>query len=315
MLLPDRGAVTSEGPYATLLAEVRSRRDRLGDARRLFHGRGHCFAGLEHLTVDWLPPYLLVSVFRRGPDEGDLGGLVDALATTVPEACGVAVQWRDGRRIRAHVVRGTVPEQCVVAEAGLGYQVQPLTHQNIGFFLDMAPARRWVRDRAAARNVLNLFAFTCAFSVCAVAGDARQVVNNDMSKTALERGRENHALNGQDGRAVRYVPHNLFKSWWKLKQLGPYDLVIVDPPTNQRGSFVAEKDYGAVMKRLPDLAAPDADVLVCLNSPFLPFHFITDLMARRCADFRFIEQLAPSSDFPEQEPERGLKLAVYRAPS
>lgn len=286
-----------------------------GDAQRLFHGRGHCYEGIEHLTVDWYPPFLLISVFRRDVDQTWLDTLAKALAEVVPAVTGIALQRRDGRNTRAEILRGEVPEEWVIHEAGMHYLVHPLTHQNIGFFLDMEPARRWVSARAADCKVLNLFAFTCAFSVVAIAGGARQVVNNDMNRSVLNRGEENHRLNGHDERAVRYVPHNLFKSWRKLKQLGRYDLIVVDPPTNQRGSFVAEKDYPGVMKRLPDLAAPGANVLLCLNSPFLPFHFLEDQMARRCPGYRFIERIQPSPDFPDQHPDRGLKLAVFRAPN
>lgn len=39
-----------------------------GEARRLFHGRGRCYEGLEQLTVDWLEPVLLVSVFKEQED-------------------------------------------------------------------------------------------------------------------------------------------------------------------------------------------------------------------------------------------------------
>ena len=92
--------------------------------------------------------------------------------------------------------------------------------------------------------MLNLFAYTCAFSIAALAGGARQVVNNDMSRPSLDWGRENHQRNGQDLRSVSMLPHNLFKSWWKIRSLGPYGLIIIDPPTYQRGSFDAEKDYG-----------------------------------------------------------------------
>ena len=284
------------------------------DAQRLFHGRGHCYEGVEHLTVDWYAPFLLISVFRRDVDRAWLETLATALVEVVPAVTGIVLQWRDGRKTRAEILAGEVRQDWVIDEAEMRYRVHPLTHQNIGFFLDMEPARRWVRARAMDCKVLNLFAFTCAFSVVAIAGGAREVVNNDMNRSVLNRGRENHRLNGHDARAVRYVPHNLFKSWWKLKQLGRYELIIVDPPTNQRGSFVAEKDYPGVMKRLPDLAAPGANVLLCLNSPFLPFHFLEDQMARRCPGYRFIERIPASPDFPDQHPDRGLKLAVFRAP-
>ena len=285
-----------------------------GDAQRLFHGRGHCYEGVEHLTVDWYAPFLLISVFRRDVDRAWLETLATALVEVVPGVTGIVLQWRDGRNTRAEILKGEVRQDWVIDEAGMRYRVHPLTHQNIGFFLDMEPARRWVRARATDCKVLNLFAFTCAFSVVAIAGGAREVVNNDMNRSVLNRGRDNHRLNGHDARAVRYVPHNLFKSWWKLKQLGRYELIIVDPPTNQRGSFVAEKDYPGVMKRLPDLAAPGANVLLCLNSPFLPFHFLEDQMARRCPGYRFIERIPASRDFPDQHTDRGLKLAVFRAP-
>jgi 23S rRNA (cytosine1962-C5)-methyltransferase len=110
------------------------------------------------------------------------------------------------------------------------------------------------------------------------------------------------------------LPHNVFKSWWKIRQLGPYDLVIIDPPTNQRGSFVAEKDYPAVLKRLPDLCAPGAEVIACLNSPFLNADHLPQLMARWCPECRFEELLPASPDFPDRFPDRGLKVCRFRFP-
>ena len=35
------------------------------DAFRVFHGRGGCFPGSEHLTLDWYPPVLLLTSFRE----------------------------------------------------------------------------------------------------------------------------------------------------------------------------------------------------------------------------------------------------------
>ena len=51
----------------------------------------------------------------------------------------------------------------------------------------MRYGRRWVRQQAAGKRVLNLFAYTCGFSVAAIAGGAQQVVNLDMAKAALSR--------------------------------------------------------------------------------------------------------------------------------
>ena len=101
-------------------------------------------------------------------------------------------------------------------------------------------------------------------------------------------------------------------SWRKLCQLGPYHLVIIDPPTNQRGSFNAERQYGQLLKRLADLAAPGAEILACLNSPFLNTDFLPSQMAKWCPQCVFVGQLPPSSDFPDRFPDRALKAAVFR---
>jgi 23S rRNA (cytosine1962-C5)-methyltransferase len=225
---------------------------------------------------------------------------------------GVALQQRQGRGTAAEVIWGEVPGELVVEEAGLKYLVQPLLNQNVGLFLDMAPTRRWLRNAAAGKRVLNLFAFTCAFSVAAIAGGAKRVVNNDMSKPSLDWGRRNHELNGHDLRLIRMLPHNMFKSWAKIRDAGPYDIVVIDPPTNQRGSFNAEKQYGQVLKRLVDFTAAGAEIVACLNSPFLNTDYLPGQMARWCPRATLIETMPASADFPEQFPDRGLKIYRFR---
>lgn len=279
------------------------------DAVRLFHGRGHAFEGYEDVTVDVFPPYVLVGSF--GDDDAGALRLADRLREALPGVAGIAVQLRAGRRTQVEVPHGRVPDRIVTSEDGLRFIVRPLRNQNVGLFLDMAPARRWVRESALGGNVLNLFAYTCTFSVAALAGGAEQVVNNDMSRAALDWGAENHAENEQDTRRVRMLPHNLFKSWWKIRQWAPYDLVIVDPPTNQGGSFNAEKQYGQILKRLRELTRPGGRVLACLNSPFLNRDFLPAQMSRWCPECQFEGYLANPDDFPDRYPDRALKVGVF----
>lgn len=281
-----------------------------GDAVRLFHGRGHSYEGYEDVTVDSFPPYLLVSSY--GDDEPGVIALAGLLSEALPVVEGVCVQLRDGRRTRSQVVCGAVPDRIVVTEGDLRFVVHPTRNQNVGLFLDMAPARRWLHERSSGAAVLNLFAFTCAFSVAAVAAGARLVVNNDMSRSALDWGRENHTENEHDPRLVTMLPHNLFKSWWKVRQLGPYDVVIIDPPTNQHGSFNAEKQYGQILKRIPEFTVSGGYVLACLNSPFLNTDFIPAQMSRWCPGSAFVEHLPASPDFPDRFADRALKVDVFR---
>lgn len=299
-----------------VLDEVASRwKPDSAEARRLFHGRGHSFPGWEHLVINWLPPVLQIAAYQPVDEQLKIelkNALLELASGTFGHSLnGMVLQHRQGRGTRTEVLHGEVAEELVVQEAGLKFLVKPLENQNVGLFMDMAHVRAWLAPRVADKRVLNLFAYTCAFSVSAMHHGARRVVNNDMSRNALDWGKRNHALNGTDMRDVRMVPHNLFKSWWKLRQLGPYDIIIIDPPTNQRGSFVAEKSYGQVLKRLPELAASGATVLACLNSPFLTADFLEAQMARWCDRARLVEQLPLHPDFPDQFPERGLKVLAF----
>jgi len=295
--------------FEMVLASCRDRWSTTPDVtRRLFHGRGHCYPGLEDLVVDRFGSVLLVCCF--GDNVARARRLAGSLFAALEGVTGVAVQQRQGRSTQAEVLFGASSEELVVEEAGLKYLVQPLQNQNVGLFLDMAPTRAWLRQAAQGKRVLNLFSFTCAFSVAAQAGGATSVVNNDMSKPSLDWGRKNHALNDHDPRPVSMLPHNLFKSWWKIREYGPYDIIIIDPPTNQRGSFNAEKQYGQILKRLPEFAAPGATIIGALNSPFLNTDFLPGQMARWCPKARLIESMPTSADFPERFPDRGLK--IYR---
>lgn len=280
------------------------------EARRLFHGRGRCYPGLEHLVIDWFAPVAVVRLYAD-VDDAWLARLCSALET-MPAIEALVLQERGrGREARQRVAFGEVPERLPVSELGLRYWVRPLQNQNSGLFLDMREGRRWVRDNARDARVLNLFAYSCAFSVAAIAGGARSVVNLDMSRGALAQGQENHRLNGQEGADVRYLAHDLMKSWGKLRKLGPYDLILVDPPSFQPGSFVAERDYVRVLRRLPELAARGARILACHNDPLHDTVFVRDLMAAACPQFHLQRELPNPGDFPERDAGRGLKVMLF----
>ena len=48
----------------------------LPEPRRLFHGRGHMFEGLEHVNIDFFPPVLLITGYKPIVE---LQALIDAI--------------------------------------------------------------------------------------------------------------------------------------------------------------------------------------------------------------------------------------------
>ncbi len=293
------------------------------DAQRLFHGRGGLFPGCEHLSLDIFPPAIVLTSFV--PLEGsDLQIIGDALLARWQQIHpGEPLTWvyqcRALGAAQTRLVQGSLPDPHTVQEDGARYLVHVLRGQNHGLFLDMAAGRRWVRQYIARQpapgscKVLNMFAYTCAFSVAALQAGAGQVVNIDMGKGALATGQQNHRLNQLAG--GQFWPHDVFSSWGKIARTGPYQLVIMDPPSYQKGSFIATKDYARLIKRLPDLLVPGGHALLCLNAPELPLSFLTEQVAQIVPELEFIEQVANPAVFADVSPDKALKVLAYRLPS
>ncbi|WP_201485339.1 class I SAM-dependent methyltransferase [Pseudomonas sp. OF001] len=288
------------------------------EARRLFHGRGRRWPGLEHVTVDWLQGVLLVSLFREPETDG-----LQALTAMLLELAGSAAWRHSGAHhlllqhryladSRMDWLLGAELEEWLIDEDGLRYKLDLGRKQNNGLFLDMRYGRRWVREQAAGQRVLNLFAYTCGFSVAAIAGGAAQVVNLDMARAALSRGRDNHRLNGHDLAQVEFLGHELFKSWGKVRRYGPYDLIIIDPPSFQKGSFALTSDYRKILRRLPELLSEGGTVLACVNDPGIGPDFLIEGMAAEAPQLHFVERLANPPEFADIHPDSGLKALVFR---
>lgn len=294
------------------------------DAQRIFHGRGGLHPGCEQWSLDAYPPVWVLTSFQPASEadlqaiQGALSARWQQLGATQP-LCWV-YQCRHEGRTETRLMAGEVPEPHVVSEHGARFKVHVLRGQNHGLFLDMAEGRAWVHrhvhthPRQARLKVLNLFAYTCAFSVVALQAGAQQVVNLDMGQGAMAVGQQNHHLNGVAAGAS-FLVHDLFKSWGKVGRLGPYDLVIVDPPSYQKGSFVATKDYARLMRRLPELLMPGGHALLCLNAPELDSAFLQDQMQALAPELAFVERVANPAVFADVSPERALKVLVYRLPA
>lgn len=291
------------------------------DACRIFHGRGGRFAGCEQWVLDAYPPVFVLTSFAPASEQ-DLAAIGLALQARWQQvAPGQPLNWvfqHRGEALRiegrsdTRLMAGGVPEPHVVAEDGARYRVHVLKGQNHGLFLDMAAGRAWVREHSAGLKVLNLFAYSCAFSVAALQGGASEVINVDMAGGALSTGRRNHELNGLRG--ASFLAHDVFKSWGKLTRGGPYGLVILDPPSYQKGSFVADKDYGKLLRRLPGLLAPGGHALVCLNTPKMGPEFLLEQLRLEAPELEFVQRLDNPPAFADVDPARALKVLCVRAP-
>ena len=302
------------------------------DTCRIFHGRGGLYPVCEQWTLDAYPPVFVLTSFAPATDD-QLTAIGAALQARWRHIAPVGEQenlnWvfqqrgptGPGSRADTRLMAGNVPDPHIVTEGPALFLVHVLRGQNHGLFLDMAEGRRWVREFAAdfrqsegrGAKVLNLFAYTCAFSVAALQGGAAHVTNLDMARGALATGQQNHQLNGLAPQGASFLAHDLFNSWGKVTRGGPYDLVIADPPSYQKGSFVASKDYARLLRRLPDLLAPGGRALLCLNAPELPWAWLRAQVDEHAPGLQLIERLAHPPAFADVDADRALKVGAYRA--
>lgn len=290
--------------------EISLRCDDLTGSKRLFHGRGRCFRDLDDVLVDWFDPVALVTLYRER-DSPWLDRLCRLLKKKIPALSGIVLQQRFIKNSPSRILWGVVPDPHYAVEGGLRYHLTLNAAQNVGFFPDMAEARRYVRERSAGKKVLNLFAYTCSFSVAALAGGAEQVVNLDMSRNALAIGRLNHGLNDLDERRAGFLVLELFRSFGKLKKLAPFDLIVCDPPGDQGQSFRPERDWPRLARKLPELLTEDGALLACVSNPHLETDRLKDIFKEEGRALTYEDIFTAGSDFPEADSGKGSRVLIY----
>ena len=165
-----------------------------------------------------------------------------------------------------HLVLGEgAPERFVVRENGLQFELSFTEGYSTGLFLDQRDNRRRLLTRHVASDfslpapaigngqweLLNVFAYTCGFSVCAAKAGAR-ATSLDLSRRWLDWGKRNFALNQLEPAGHDFIYGEAFDWLRRLARQGRrFDVIVLDPPTfsqsKESGVFQAEKDYGRLV--------------------------------------------------------------------
>ena len=217
--------------------------------------------------------------------------------------------------------------EIVARENGLRFALRLDEGGSIGLFLDQRENRRRLKERHVAAGfelppapeVLNAFAYTCGFSVCAAAGGGH-VTSLDLSKNYLEWGRRNFLLNGLEPSGHDFIFGDAlawFRRFVKKKRL--FDVLILDPPTFSRsregGVFQAEKDYGALVAAALPLLKAGGTLLASANAAgFAPEEFMEAVAGaiRRAGRSVPARHYAPQPpDFPIERAEPAYLKTVW----
>jgi 23S rRNA (cytosine1962-C5)-methyltransferase len=148
----------------------------------------------------------------------------------------------------------------------------------------VAPEFNIFQAGGSGKTVLNAFAYTCGFSVCAALAGA-QTTSLDLSKKYLDWGRENFRLNGINRENHDFIFGDVFEWFSRFKKKGrAFDLILLDPPTfsksKQSGDFSAEKDYSNLARAAFELLNPGGVLFASTNaSRYDPEDFVHDMQS------------------------------------
>ena len=202
-------------------------------ACRLVHGEAD---GLPGVIVDRYADTLVVQLSAAGP-EAWREVIIAALAALPDVACvyersDVEVRSLEGLAPRTGVVHGTLPAAVTVVEDGLAFVVDVAHGHKTGFYLDQRDSRHIVRAQAAGRAVLNMFCYTGAFSLAALAGGAHSVLSIDSAAEALAGARANLAANPElPTERATWREGDAFTELRRLRDAGAsFDMIVLDPP-------------------------------------------------------------------------------------
>ncbi len=204
------------------------------------------------VTLDSYEGALVMNDYRIDPsDDAWLDALADA-AKVVLEAheCFAKRRERLVDRQAGHQYErlGETAAGRVVHEGALRFRVNLSDYVDTGLFLDHRITRARVADEPG-ESLLNLFAYTGAFSVHAAAAGKR-TTSVDLSNTYLEWARANLELNHTSGELVHADVREFLTD---ARRAGRHwDVAIVDPPTFSNSkrmeyTFDIQRDHAALL--------------------------------------------------------------------
>ncbi len=175
-------------------------------------------------------------------------------------------------------------ERRLVREGGLKFLVNLDDYVDTGLFLDHRWSRSYLRDLAAGKKVLNLFAYTGSFTVYAAHGGAFSSVTVDLSQRYLDWAGANLELNDLASPAHRLVRRDALE-YLKTETKRQFDLIVLDPPTfsnskKMDGTLDVQRDHGWMIERCLKLLNPDGYLFFSTNLTKFRLSLPPQIMAR-----------------------------------
>jgi 23S rRNA (cytosine1962-C5)-methyltransferase len=236
--------ITLDQPWLTeqLKTAVKLRRNHADlaetNAYRLVNAEGD---GLPGLTVDRYGDFLMVQLYCaawRPHLPLVTRALQELLAPTGiyeksrPQRTRELEAAGDSKRYGRLLIGKPAPPRLEVRENGLNFLVSLEQGLNTGLFLDQRRNRLDLMARVAGKRMLNLFAYTGAFSVAAAVAGAGQVTTVDVSAGYTDWARANFCINQLNPESYEFLVGDCLSVLADLAvRKKEYEIILMDPPS------------------------------------------------------------------------------------
>jgi Predicted SAM-dependent methyltransferases len=239
------------------------------------------------IAIDFYAGRFCVHHFSKSEQDEPPKRLVDEATKALQalfHADPASIYWRTRHKHKDSVQYEKVAEEkefFTVLEYGIKFRINLVDYLDTGLFLDHRETRRLVAAEAKDKRLLNLFAYTCSFSVHAAVAGASFTKSVDMSNTYTAWGKQNFLLNNISLKNNPIVREDCLKFLDEEIHSGIlYDIIVIDPPTISRSKkmdqmFNIQIDYAPLISKALKLLSPGGIIFFSTNSR--KFRFDTTL--------------------------------------
>jgi len=232
------------------------------------------------LAIDFYAGRFCVHYFARASDTEEFPKhIVEETEMALQKIFGISkemIYWRTRvktKETRQYEKIGESKEFFTVLEYGVKFKVNLVDYLDTGLFLDHRETRHIVASTAKGKRLLNLFAYTSAFSIHAAVIGSSFTKSVDMSNTYTAWSRDNFNLNELSERnnpivradCLKFLDEEIYAGGQK------YDIIVIDPPTISRSKkmdqlFDVQIDYITLISKSLKLLSSDGIIYFSTNS-------------------------------------------------
>ncbi len=183
------------------------------------------------------------------------------------------IYWRSRvkrKKTQQYEKRAAEQEFFTVYEYGVKFKINLNDYLDTGLFLDHRETRQMVASIAKGKRVLNLFAYTCSFSVFAALAGASYTKSVDLSNTYTKWGEDNFLLNSLPLETNEIVRADCMQ-FLEIPPDTLFDVIVIDPPTLSRSKkmeqmFDIQRDHPYLITQALKFLAPQGVIFFSTNS-------------------------------------------------